>query len=275
MKYFLIVILFSLAILTVNSAFGQCFTYPCMDSSFTLEDLMKESEKQTKYMDPEWMEKKKLDILDAFERGVLDDWLKLPMNELHSVHLHYFLKGELPMPDGSYLDEWWQKRLDQAKLSPKQQQKNGFASKEIVCKENFWLVFKAKNGSPACIYHESIEKFYERGWLSKSPHDLDYKILAKEAARQFIISSPTFKYDGIEDTLKIGVYAVRESLPPIVSLSATFSLNHEGYGDRTGEILNDSITNHTMTILISKGTKIQVALIDDMWDELNQTWKTE
>ena len=156
-------------------------------------------------------------------------------------------------------------------LSIKQQLGNNVLPTDIVCKKDLKLVFKSTNGSPACVKLESMVKLYDRNWLSKSPKDLDYIVLAEEASRQFIVSSPTFKFDGIKETLKIGYFAVRESLPPFVSIVATFSSANEGYGDRTNQILTDSITNHTMIILVARGTEIPSAIIDEVWDELNQT----
>ena len=156
-------------------------------------------------------------------------------------------------------------------LSIKQQLRNNVLPADIVCKKDLKLVFKSTNETPACVKLASMVKLYERNWLSKHPHDLDYNVLAEEASRQFIVSSPTFKFDGIKETLKIGYYAVRESLPPHVSIAVTFSSANEGYGDRTNQILTDSITNHTMTILVEGGTEIRSAIIDKVWDELNQT----
>ena len=162
---------------------------------------------------------------------------------------------------------------DEKVLSLKQQLENNVLPADIACKNDLKLVFKSTNGTPACIKLASMVKLYDRNWLSKHPKELDYNVLAEEASRQFIVSSPTFKFDGIKETLKIGYYAVRESLPPHVSIAVTFSSANEGYGDRTDQILTDSITNHTMTILVEGGTEIRSATIDKVWDELNQKWK--
>jgi len=158
-------------------------------------------------------------------------------------------------------------------FSIKQQLRNNVLPADIVCKNDLKLVFKSTTGSPACVKLESMVKLYERNWLSKSPKDLDYNVLAEETSRQFIVASPTFKFDGMKETLKIGYFSVRESLPPFVSITATFSSENEGYGDRTDQILSDSITNHTMIIGVGRGTEIRSAIIDDVWDELNQKWK--
>ncbi len=42
--------------------------------------------------------------------------------------------------------------------------KEGVSVKDIVCKENFLLIIKAKDGTPACVKPETASKLIERGW---------------------------------------------------------------------------------------------------------------
>ena len=49
-------------------------------------------------------------------------------------------------------------------VPPKQQLKAGVAIHDIKCKAEFELVFKATDGSPACVKPTSVEKLIERGW---------------------------------------------------------------------------------------------------------------
>jgi len=51
-------------------------------------------------------------------------------------------------------------------LPPKQQLKAGVAIHDIKCKAEFELVFKATDGSPACVKPTSVEKLIERGWAT-------------------------------------------------------------------------------------------------------------
>jgi len=51
-------------------------------------------------------------------------------------------------------------------LPPKQQLKVGVAIHDIKCKAEFELVFKATDGSPACVKPTSVEKLIERGWAT-------------------------------------------------------------------------------------------------------------
>ena len=52
----------------------------------------------------------------------------------------------------------------QTTKSPRYQVKTGIASTDVVCKENFELLLKTSNGSPACIKESNIEKLIQRGW---------------------------------------------------------------------------------------------------------------
>ena len=49
----------------------------------------------------------------------------------------------------------------------------------------------------------------------------------------------------------------------------TFESTHAGFGDRTGQILAQVITPHTINIAIKEGTIIQ-AVIDETYDEIRQ-----
>ena len=49
-------------------------------------------------------------------------------------------------------------------LPPKQQLKEGTLLENIICKENFELIFKSIDNSPACVKPQTIEKLIERGW---------------------------------------------------------------------------------------------------------------
>ncbi len=51
-------------------------------------------------------------------------------------------------------------------LPPKQQLKAGVAIHDIKCKAEFELVFKATDGSPACVKPTSVEKLIARGWAT-------------------------------------------------------------------------------------------------------------
>lgn len=91
----------------------------------------------------------------------------------------------------------------------------------------------------------------------------------EEIAKKFVISSPTFAYDGLKDTLNIEIISVMESFPEKYLVSTEFTSRHGGYGDRTDQIVTQALTDHSMEILISNGS-IQSAIMDDKWDEIKQ-----
>ncbi|MEX2192949.1 MAG: hypothetical protein WD717_06175 [Nitrosarchaeum sp.] len=49
-------------------------------------------------------------------------------------------------------------------LPPLKQSKSGTLIDNIICRENFILVIKANNDSPACVTQKTSEKLIERGW---------------------------------------------------------------------------------------------------------------
>ena len=51
-----------------------------------------------------------------------------------------------------------------AVLSPLKQFKSGIALKDIKCKDNFRLIIKSKDRSPACVKPENAAKLMARGW---------------------------------------------------------------------------------------------------------------
>ena len=48
--------------------------------------------------------------------------------------------------------------------SPLKQSRSGISIQDISCKENLQLVFKWKDGSPACVKPQTLRKLVERGW---------------------------------------------------------------------------------------------------------------
>lgn len=59
---------------------------------------------------------------------------------------------------------------------PLQQVESGIPANDIQCKQDLELIFKAENGSPACVKPNTAQKLNERGWahntLSHSAHTI-------------------------------------------------------------------------------------------------------
>jgi hypothetical protein len=96
-------------------------------------------------------------------------------------------------------------------------------------------------------------------------------ITITEIAREFVLLSPTFAFDGMEDTFEFSPITVMESFPEQYRLEATFTSSHGGFGDRTDQIITQALTPHTMSILISEGAVIS-AVTDEEWDEINNQY---
>jgi len=86
-------------------------------------------------------------------------------------------------------------------------------------------------------------------------------------AVRFLKSSPTFRFDGIPDSIK--VETVERISPGRWRVILHFKCRHSGYGDRGGSILLPVITPHRIEIVINRGG-VEAAVIDGVWDELHQ-----
>jgi hypothetical protein len=104
-------------------------------------------------------------------------------------------------------------------------------------------------------WHTQTEKFTGEG--------------AVEVAVRFLRNGPTFKFDGIHNSIAVVETWILESYPVQYVITITFESRHAGYGDRTGQALAQVITPHEMKITVVEG-KVISAIIDDAWDELSQ-----
>lgn len=90
-----------------------------------------------------------------------------------------------------------------------------------------------------------------------------------EIAVDFVMSGPTFAFDGIVDSLDVDSVMVMESFPPQYRVIIVFDSAHGGYGNRDGQVLTQAITPHRVDVLVSEGI-VRSAIIDGKWDELRQ-----
>lgn len=68
----------------------------------------------------------------------------------------------IPLASGYFID------------SPKEQFSKGIDPHDVKCKENYELVFKNTDFSPACVKSTSVHKLIERGWASDhDPYHMD------------------------------------------------------------------------------------------------------
>jgi hypothetical protein len=92
---------------------------------------------------------------------------------------------------------------------------------------------------------------------------------SQNIALEFIKQSPTFVFDGIEETLQ-PTKSLEISIPFTWTFVFQFNSAHAGYGDRTGKMLAQVITPHEVSITIEQ-EEIVYASIDNKWDMINQT----
>jgi hypothetical protein len=91
---------------------------------------------------------------------------------------------------------------------------------------------------------------------------------SQRIALEYLRSSPTFTFDGMEDTLKL-VSTIVQQKPYSWQFEYEFKCRHAGYGDRSGKILAQVITSHRAQIVVEHGEVIR-AVLDDRWDMLGQ-----
>ncbi len=87
-------------------------------------------------------------------------------------------------------------------------------------------------------------------------------------AREFVKNSPTFQYDGIEETLE-HVETLTARCPYCWLFTFTFDSRHGGYGNRTDQILIQVITTHVVRITVERGVIVS-AIMDGVWDMMRQ-----
>lgn len=92
---------------------------------------------------------------------------------------------------------------------------------------------------------------------------------AVKIAKDFIVQAPTFKFDGIVETLSVVDAVTLESFPVHYIVTITFDSRQAGYGNREGQILAQVITSHTAKVTVVSD-KVVSATLDNTWDELKQ-----
>jgi hypothetical protein len=84
-------------------------------------------------------------------------------------------------------------------------------------------------------------------------------------AKQFVMDDPTFKFDGMPETLKV---ELDEDGDPVIA-TVDFTSRQAGYGDRTGMMLAQVLTPHRCVLEISN-SQVRSAVMDGTWDMIGQ-----
>ena len=85
-------------------------------------------------------------------------------------------------------------------------------------------------------------------------------------AKNFIESSPTFSYDGIPGSIEV---VDKERVNDGWKITLKFRCRSAGYGNRSGMMVAQVITEHIAEIVI-RDHKVISAIYDGKWDELAQ-----
>jgi len=91
---------------------------------------------------------------------------------------------------------------------------------------------------------------------------------AQQQALEYLNSSPTFAFDGIQGSIEL-TDTVTPGTPGSWTFVYEFESAHAGYGNREGQILAQVITRHTAYITVQQG-EITSAQLDNTWDMLKQ-----
>ncbi|MGI0046533.1 MAG: hypothetical protein ACREBB_05015 [Nitrosotalea sp.] len=149
---------------------------------------------------------------------------------------------------------------------PLQQFRSGTPLEDTQCGKDLVLWMK-QDHTPVCVQMQSAAALLHRGFLLQD----SYEQFAIDEAKRFIRSCATFRTTGgMENTLKLTITVVEESMPPIVSIHATFDSAHPGYGNMAQSSPINHVVHHVMLITISNTNQITRAIMDKNWDELHE-----
>ena len=213
------------------------------------------------YKGSSWMEMMKTQMIDAIKNGTIKDWAGYS-DATRNVWTYYSLNDKVPF----FIQPGAQNYTKPDQISsPLQQFKAGTPVEDTQCEENFILWLKLSE-TPVCVDRQTSQTLLHRGFLLPD----SYQQFAIDEAKRFIRSSPTFEFDGMENTLKLSINSVEESFPPNVLILATFDSSTPGYGNENRMSMQPHLTHHSMSIVISDTNRVSQAIIDKQWDELKQ-----
>ncbi len=177
MKYFviLLVLIFTIAIIP-NPVSASCsgnidwIEVPCEDSQPYpgADQMMLDWHPYYDYKGREFMENKKLELVQTLDSGTISDWLgptssrydvndneNIDFSEKHNVFFYYYFMRAVPDSAGF---------IHETQNSPIEQFEYYKSMKEISCNYDYVVMKKSSNGLPACIKPDTYATLLERGW---------------------------------------------------------------------------------------------------------------
>ena len=91
----------------------------------------------------------------------------------------------------------------------------------------------------------------------------------EDVALEFLKEGATFSFDGILESINVVNTYTMESYPLQHVFVIEFNTSHAGWGNREGTFIAPVITHHTIKITVVEESVVS-AVIDDIWDELNE-----
>ena len=143
-------------------------------------------------------------------------------------------------------------------------------------------VITVENGKVTSAVMDGVWDVLRQEMLSASETDkVTESSDEQQIAENFVLNSPTFKYDGIQGSLKLtggsgfGIKTVSENTSMTSQTQGfeytfTFNCSSAGYGDRSGQMTAQIITSHQAVITIENGVIVK-AVLDGVWNMLTQT----
>jgi len=107
------------------------------------------------------------------------------------------------------------------------------------------------------------EKLQETAAYVRAPDESE----VRQIAETWIMGAPTYAFDG--SGLALVNNTRLEPIPPRDMLMYRFTSSHAGYGNRSGTITAQVITEHTLRVTTADRT-VESAVIDERWDEMGQ-----
>lgn len=123
-----------------------------------------------------------------------------------------------------------------------------------------------------------VDAIVTKAVYDKSWDELNQRLLLQTSddvskiALDWLRNSATYKFNGVPESLKVvEVWQAQTfAYPSFWQITIEFCNLHAGYGDRTGQILAQVITPHSIRIHVTEGM-VTMAIIDEKWDELKQS----
>jgi hypothetical protein len=102
-----------------------------------------------------------------------------------------------------------------------------------------------------------------------APLEPDDASMGIAIAETFVMNSSTYRFDGIEGSLRLEAIRRLEACPGCVEYTLYFESRHPGYGDRAGLGIAPVLTPHRARVVL-RGQEVVSGVLDQAWDITSQ-----